>query len=469
MPITLFSIVLTCLALYFLFRKDTMHRRFRNLLALAAIIHISAIRGYYLVVGSQSEVNYDLFISCVMLVVSLAYIFIGYVHLDRTPLIFAVLLIGGAIISIGAEYCFPYPNLIINSNTTGGWDAYIMGEEVKNAVVIKWSRISTFFAISASYLLTLMVAKKIICKQDLVIIVKTITSFFYLITIFMVFEWLSKSFFGGMAYESCMNIIFGSGQNTFFDLLERGTGYQLQGLSREPAHFSFMLFWGIVFFIIQYKVLAWKKFPFYVKIQLVLMMIFMFISGSFSSYIYVPIIVLFLIYIYNKHYHYKYLKYLSGFILLLGAFFISYTLNDVDSSTYFGQRIMLTLLAIDLIDSGNIIGIGASSSLTRLVSIHDTFFDFLQRPLFGLGPTVQISHGGLANFLSDIGIWGLVCWLGASFSGSGHKYHYLPIFILLVLPNIFMGVLTINTAFAMCTPLIILCFQDDNSSDEVQK
>lgn len=467
MPITVFSIVLTCIVLYFLFRKDTMHRRFRNLLALAAIIHISAIRGYYLVIGAQSEVNYDLFISCVMLVVSLAYVFSGYVHLDRISLIFSVLFIGGAIISIGAEYCFPYPNFIINSNTTGGWDAYIMGEEVKDVVVIRWSRISTFFAISASYLLTLMVAKKIIHKQDLVSITKTITSFFYLITIFMIIEWLSKTFFGGVAYESFMNVFFGSGQNTFVDLLERGTGYQLQGLSREPAHFSFMLFWGIIFSIIRYKVLAWKNFPFYVKMQLTLMIVFMFISGSFSSYVYVPIIVLFLIYVYNRHYHYKYLKYVFGLFLLLGTLSISYILNDVDSSTYFGQRIMLTLLAIDLIDSGNVIGIGASSSLTRLVSIHDTFMDFLQRPLLGLGPTVQVSHGGLINFLSDTGLFGLICWLGASFAGSGYKYRYLPIFILLVLPNIFMGVLTINTAFAMYTPLIILCFQNSNSSDEV--
>ena len=68
-----------------------------------------------------------------------------------------------------------------------------------------------------------MVAKKIIHKQDLVSITKTITSFFYLITIFMIIEWLSKTFFGGVAYESFMNVFFGSGQNTFVDLLERGT------------------------------------------------------------------------------------------------------------------------------------------------------------------------------------------------------------------------------------------------------
>lgn len=162
MPVTVFSVFLTGLVAYFLCKKDTMHHRFRNLFTLAIIIHISAIRGYYVMLGTKSEISYDLFISIVMLSISLVYLLFYKQKIYYKTVFYSVLFISAAIISIEVECIFPYANLIIDNQTSGvGWDAYIIGEEVKSSATIGWGRLLVYFALAFSYFFTLMVVKEI--------------------------------------------------------------------------------------------------------------------------------------------------------------------------------------------------------------------------------------------------------------------------------------------------------------------
>ena len=189
-------------------------------------------------------------------------------------------------------------------------------------------------------------------------------------------------------------------------------------------------------------------------------------SCKLLSYVYFIILLLFAMWIYQRQIHTVFLKgtlITLGGLLLAGLIYIF--VIGVDTSSYLGQRIASVYEAIDLISIGTVSGVGGSSVLARLVSIHDTAWDFFQRPLLGLGPTVQISHGVFVNLLSDVGIVGLLFWCKATF--SVHHYKIIPIIILLLMPNVFMGVLTISTAFASYTIFIMAVFRKsyaDNKS-----
>lgn len=382
MPVTVFSIFLTGLVAYLLCRRDTMHHRFRNLFTLAIIIHISAIRGYYMMIGMKSEISYDLFISIVMLIVSFAYILFYRKKNNYKTVVYSVLFISIAILSIEFEYIFPYANLIMNNQTSGvGWDAYIIGQEVKSSATIGWGRLLVYFALALSYFFTLMVVKDVLNKDDLIAIIKNVKKIFPFLIGIVFIEYISKNFFGGALYDALMDLAFGTGSGTFTALIERGMGYQLQGISREPAHLAFMLLWGIVIYFLESKFFIWRKFTIREKIEIIFMIAIMILSGSFSTYIYLVIIAFFIVWLYQRHFRFTYLKHISilsvSIIILLSTY---YVINNADASTYLGQRITLAFAAIDLIDSGMVVGTGASSALARFVSIHDTAWDFWQRP-----------------------------------------------------------------------------------------
>lgn len=468
MPINFLSIVLIGMIAYIFCRKNTIHHKFIELLSLTIVVHISAIRGYFLLVGKSSEVSYDVAMSFVLFLFCVYYLFEEHFVINKKGLIWGYGFLIVAIISVFYEQFFPYKNLIMDSATSGiNWDAYIFGlpEGIKSYATIKLSRLITYFVIATSYFFALLIAKSSMTKDDLFYIIKKVKCIFPYIIVLGLGEYLSKNYFGGDLYETFMELIFGTGSGTFTDLIERGEGYQLQGLSNEPAHFSFMLYWGITFLLIEHKVLTQTSFSLKEKIEILLMIILMYLSGSFSTYVYFIILLSFIFWIYQSQISSHFLKSLliiMGTMILVGMVYIFTT--AIDASSYLGQRIASVYDSIDLISIGTVSGVGGSSVLARLVSIYDTAWDFLQRPLLGLGPTVQISHGVFVNFLSDVGLIGLFFWCKATF--SVHHYKLIPIVILLLLPNIFMGVLTISTAFASYTIFVVASFRDSWASNE---
>ena len=461
MPINIFSIILTLLVTYLLCKRDTMHKRFVNLVSLAVIIHISAIRGYYLLLGKKTEVGYDLAISLILLVFTIVYVYRRKITFSKTGIVFSCFFVLVAMMSVLYEFFLPYENFIIDNATLAvAWDDYIVGNVVKVHVTIGWTRLINYFTFAFSYFIVLLALKETGTRDDLLCIVRRVNKFIPFVVGFVILEAIAKNVFGNITiYETIVEVIFGAGSSTFTGLLERGEGYyQLQGLSREPAHLAFMLYWGIIFILLEKKILTKQLLTISDKTKILLMSLVMIASGSFSTFIYLGISLIFSLWIFLSEYKIKRVYKICGMAMFIIAVIGVYNyFSHLDETSYLGQRIALTWLAIDLIRSGTGVGTGASSSLARFISLYDTGWDYLHRPILGLGPNVQVAHGGLINMLSDVGIAGVFCWWKASLS----KYHYkfMPIIILLLFPNLILGVLTINTSFALYTPILIECFR----------
>lgn len=448
---------------YLLCKRDTMHRRFINLLSLAVIIHISSIRGYYLLIGQKSEVGYDLAISLVLLVFSVVYVYRQQIRFYRTSVIFSFLFIVTAIVSVFYEYVFPYENFIIDNATLAvAWDDYIVGKVVKVHATISWTRLISYFTCALGYYFVLLILKETGTRDDLLQIVRRVNKFIPHVLVFVIFEAVAKNVFGNITiYETIVETIFGAGSSTFTGLMERGEGYQLQGLSREPAHLAFMFYWGIIFLLLEKKILSPQSLIVRDKIYILIIVAVMIVGGSFSTYIYLGLIMLFYMWSFLSKNEIKKQYKVCGLVIFVMVIIGIYSFFvNMDENSYLGQRIALALLAIDLISSGVGVGTGASSALARFISIYDTGWDFLQRPILGLGPNVQMAHGGFINMLSDVGLVGVYSWWKASL--SKYEYKFMPILILLLFPNLILGVLTINTSFALYTPIIIEIFRRED-------
>ena len=465
-PINVFSIIISFIVGYILCRKETMHGRFINLLSLAVIIHISAFRGYFLLLGKSSEISYDLVISLILLIYAVVYIYREDILLENNGVFFTFLFFCVSFISIFIAAFFPYENNIIDNNTLSvGWDAYVIGSAVKVHATIGWTRLISYFTFVLAYFFVLLILKQKGTRGDLLCIVKCVNAFIIFAIVFTIFEYVSKNILGNNVYEPFMSVIFGTSSSTFSDLRMRGDGYQLQAFSREPAHLAYMFYWGIVFILLEKKILIVKSISKTNIIEMLIISLIMFYSGSFSTYIYLGVIFLFILWLFISKYKLSFrYKACCAFTVVLIVCSIYDFLDNLDESSYIGNRIALGFLAIDLISAGLGAGLGPGSEIARFTSIYDTSWDFFHRPIFGLGPCIQVSHSAFINILSDVGIAGVYCWWKTTI--SNYNYKIVPIVILLLLPNIVLGVLTVSPAFAIYTAILVECFKIDKVRKE---
>ena len=397
------------------------------------------------------ELTYDLFVSIMTCI-------IGGLLLARQPFkvsksLFAWVLLFFLLFfaSIFYELFFPYENLIMDNNTTGpGWDGYLIGHTIKTHVTVRVAPLISYMINIIACTIAVYVLKTKLSNEELLYIIKKINRYLWLVLFLCVIEFVIKNILNSAIYSDVIGFFLGTDNNTFSGLMERGDLYQLQGVSREPAHLAFALYWCIIFQGVEYHILERKKIDGRYILKLMLSVFLLVVSGSFSSYVYIAILLL--LYLLNiKNRIAKYFIIVASLSIL--SFGVIWLVSNVDTSLYLGQRIEFVFVGLEAISNEQFFGYGTNSVLARFVSIYDVGKDFLQRPILGLGPMIQVSHSGLINILSDMGVLGFLVWCKCLL--SIHKYHIIVLVIILIFPNVIMGVLTVNTAFALYTPLVI--------------
>ncbi len=452
--ITIMSILISIVYIKIYFSNSSYKVKLLECIVVAAFVHICAIQGYYIKAGGK-ELTYDMFVVFMTCFFFVKLINCKEITVDKNFFRIVFLFFVVVFASVFYEIFFPYSNFIMDNNTTGpGWDGYLIGQTVKTHATVRYLSVLSYIFCVASCVFVLYLLKEQYDKEDLLYIIKKINKYMWVVLLICFIEFIIKDVLKLDIYSTVIEFILGLGGNTFSGLLERGDLYQLQGLSREPAHLAYMLYWGIVFQGIEYHILENKRIDRNYVSKLILSVFLLIASGSFSAYIYILILLLVAsLNFKNKKLKYGFISFFVG-VLIVGIYLV---FDEIDTSTYLGQRIEFVIVALDAINNEQFFGFGSNSALARFVSMYDTAKDFLQRPLLGLGPVVQVSHGGLVNFLSDVGILGFFVWCRCLI--SVHKYNYGMLIILLIFPNVIMGVLTINTAFALYTPLVVEAFR----------
>lgn len=166
----------------------------------------------------------------------------------------------------------------------------------------------------------------------------------------------------------------------------------------------------------------------------------MLLSGSFAALIYIfsflcMLIVYKLAFLSKKK---RFVFYVLLFISILGGIAYLATVG-LDDDSYLGSRINASFLVLSLLSTDGLRGMGGlSSALPRFMSIYETGLDFLDRPLLGVGLSVESCHGGWMTFLSYTGLLGVYLWFKMLFAEE--DYNKLLVLFFLIIPHILVGV-----------------------------
>lgn len=422
------------------------------------LVELLLIQGYFVRIGT-SEVSYQLFGNCILLIYSMVFIVKNRIKVTYTDFIYSFLFLIAALIGVIHQSLVPYDGLVMTYDSQGSWDAYTLGANNKGFPVISWARVLSIYVTFITATFTIFIFHSCLQKETIRTILATVNKILRWNVYFVSFEFVFKNIVHSDLLLRLEVLFLGEGTNTYSTLIIRNGLYQLQGLTREPSHLALTLFFTIVLYIIG-RMLDDKHFMKSNYLYIAYIMVLMIVSGSFASYLYIMVVICWGIYLLMKKSHSGF-KYIISFFSLSIMVLLAYLIinGGLDSSTYLGRRINLATELAGAVISNSWYGMGGDSALPRFLSLYDTFSDFLERPLFGMGLSVQISHGGLVNVLSDIGIVGLFFWTRLVF--NKFTYYYPSILFLLLGSNLLLGNVfeTLGLTYVI---FIIACLRKNN-------
>lgn len=439
--INLFSIILLLTFFYLLLFVKSFKKKFTIAYMINVFLEIINSQGFFIAFGT-TEVSYMDFWMCIVIFFAIPLLLNGKIYTKLATL--CLLMLFAASTGFITELIFPYNGLIMPYDGEG-WDIYMLSNRNPSLLAplrYSVSRFALFIVRFIMQIVCIYILKTHYNKIEIMSILDKLCKILVFFVLYGYFEFFTKFIFAIPLTNDINDFIFGHGSNTAsmhsFSGLPR-----LSGVCRESSHFAGGLFYISILILINKKIsgkinLRNLKFIF-------IIIILMLISRSFAGLLYVCIIALTLILMMGKKSFYsgfiatvKRMKYvIIGSVLLLGILLIYI---NVYPKSYISSRINMSIESIMSIfqeQNGQLI---LSSEHTRFTSIYETFVDFLHRPFFGLGVGIQISHGGLVNMFSDIGIVGVIVWCKLIlYRFSDKKYDNLIFFVVFILVNSLLG------------------------------
>lgn len=448
----IFGGILIAIILYIILSRKTLKQKFIYFLSLTSVLEVAALQGYFIRSGT-TELGYEVVCSVLFFIFSLFFAYKKNLTVDKNLFLFSGLFLFTVWLGIILESIYPYDGMIIGLAQGGNWDAYVSGKIEKGPAEVMYTLEFLYYILLLTFVLAMFIVKKLFDVHDILKSLAIMNKFFLILIVYGVIEFIMKNVLGSDLTLQFADIFLGTGGSTYSELVLRGDSYQLQGLTREPSAYAFQLFMIIIFFMIERNiglivaVEKYKKFAKSLQYRVVVSVavLLMLVSGSFSSLIYLSIVMILCFLIKGKKNNgYKELVYflIAGFLVCLFLFI----LYEYFPNSYIGDKLSEFLWAWDFIDAGTWslltetgIDIGSMQSIVaRVVSIMDTFSDFLNRPILGLGLIVQSAHSGVVSILSDIGLLGLFLWIKMVFYRRSEtlKYDYVFIIFALFIANI---------------------------------
>lgn len=276
-------------------------------------------------------------------------------------------------------------------------------------------------------------------KNRLDMTVKKLSKWAFSIYLICYIEWLVKNIFNSSIFNAFVNFIFGKGANTVDFLLERGSLFSLQGLTKEPAHLAHGVFIFLVIILLS-NLKAKEK-----QVHFMLGGLILLISGSFSGFGYFFTILI--MYFYTSK-HFTYLR--LAFVVVFACLVI--TLAPSDLISYYFMRAENTIESLLKPENVSFVVLNG-----RVFSMHETFKTVvLKRPLIGAGLGIPYAYSANLMIVASIGITGFVTWFYYFFLSIGNAIERKKTFFIILFFSIFMLIGSINIIYSGYTLLITM-------------
>lgn len=327
----------------------------------------------------------------------------------------------------------------------GGNYEYVLGgmDFYKMPTFSKFTIFNAVLAISQA--LIAFIAFRIMKHEERLRLVELLSTPVKITFLIVIFEYFLKYNGYGFIYDSILSFFFGftpSGMTS--EVAARGDGFLLQGLNREGAHLVLSLFTGTLILFTNYIVKKKKKRHLIFPIIGVIMML---LSMSFTMIVSFCIIVfMYASYVfYNKTPKIKLTRLVpSMFVFALSCYAIFLLIAQ---NNYILDRVESAFEDLDFIINIYIlysqIFTELSSTMSRLVTIIESFNILALRPIMGVGLGTHFSHGTTGLTLAEIGILGFASYFFFyfySWKDLNHKFLYFILIFSWVLLNVFISV-----------------------------
>ncbi len=449
--VLLFSFCSNC------FSKKELKQRLLNQTALTIYVYLYVNVGYFV---NSNIINIDYWQGALLLEFFLCILLTREHKVTRKFLFYVVCLLIGTLNLI----VLPAKNAQV-VGVSGAYQYYMVGKEVyTQPVFTKFTVFYLVLAVIQAYVF--LTIKNRVKVKDIIFLVERLSSMIKLSLLVWCVEFVVKNIFVSTMYNEFLTYLFGKGTSTLEELAQRGNYYSLQGFTREPSQFAFVLSYAVIIMYTERLLKDEKKNSIWIGLTLFLIAT----SGAFTAIL--SMVFLFALYMLYKIYisGKKGENLLKTFVIFICAIIavciMTMLVNYLSSKEgYLSGRIDETKDVIN-----NIFNMNQSyfnrfpalgSSIVRVFSVTHTLSNCIYRPLFGLGIATTFCHGSTALTLAEIGIVGLAMYLSFYFSFAFKEKVYKTVNLLVTLCWMVINILSgCGTRYIVMVDgiLLLLCF-----------
>ena len=256
-------------------------------------------------------------------------------------------------------------------------------------------------------------------------------------------------------------LIFGNYGAQHNGIYMRGALAAFQGATQEASMLNFVLFYTLIFWLIEYQREKNRRcIPWIITINVLLLLN---PSLSASSYLVIEIVIVCLGLLKGKKDNVRLIK-LS---LIFSCVFATCMFAYISLLNYSGSNYILTRLsdAFNLINglvNMDVNTLGYSSNSIRLFGISYTLGIFADRPILGVGLGNVFCDSGVVSLIASIGIIGTTVWIIYLLQwAEGRKefrlYSIIFFCAIYILPNIFAN--SVESMFLIMMPFLMLTYK----------
>lgn len=445
---TLTTIFLSVILIYFLLKKDILKIKYVKLIALLSVVEVIMLNGYF--IGFEDKgISAKFFLDILVGFVSIYYIYKEKIKINKFLFFWIISLLTCVLLGIFLEVIMPYDEPIINYGVVT-WDGYVLETMDKSMLIISWSNVFLLYFKILVYCLVVFIVKTTFVKSDIIHILNSIIKVGRFIIYYGYIEYFIKNILNQIDIISNFNVILTglSGQ-----ISTSSDSYRLIGITAEPSYFIVSIFTLLIFNLIANEIKKENKFIYivtYKNFEVILALFLLYLSGGFSFAWYLLIFIIAYFMLKQKIYIISWKKFFK--IIIVGTFFLGiviYIINYIISlggdTNSFSNRMANIIEVVDYLwEYGIVINselVEETSNVARLTSIYDVFNDFLNRPILGLGIGIQAAFSGIVTMLAEFGILGCyILYKIVTFKiNKDIKYDYVLLSFYFIIANIPIG------------------------------
>ena len=452
MPIL--SIVVFCLLIYIMLRRNTYMNRYTDLFVIACVIKIYWFQGYFLKIGHYEISTIASLSNYFLLIYSLYLVVTKKVNIDMKIFKSASWLLGIVCLGMIYEKIHPYSGLLmpIQDDVTN-WDRYILGECSMYPYVPGISEMVRSLFDITSFVFIIVVFKSVFSYKWFVTPYMKIIGLLKYGIYYGYLEWIIKNLLGNLTITySFAEMLLGANEISIYTEATSRDGifYTIQGLTREPSYLNgylFTLALLMLFGNILKRMAKKHKLEIpntYNNVTLTLCITLFFFTGGFSAVWFLLIVGICALLLRIRESGIS----IGEFLIRKKMFLVSFTVicimavGVLSQNDYFYARIMDAFAIINFLsDSSGFAGIAAlgsgdsiGSTIARFVSLYEGIIIFIDRPLMGLSYKVQSIHDWSLMLTINIGIIGM-CFLYKMLISSKEKqrYDFFMLFLIFII------------------------------------